>query len=134
MHATASERATTFAYAAAARAHCAVIRENTPVVGLEGGQQPGASARHAPSVTTDSGERLEAKESVLLVCNAAVPGLLRHESRTLSVKREEDGVIMLSGGWQGRRNAGHGAPEVVEEQVEGNIEQLRAVFPELGEL
>ncbi|HIW99141.1 MAG TPA: FAD-binding oxidoreductase [Candidatus Nesterenkonia stercoripullorum] len=162
----ASQRATTLAYAAAARAHGAVIRENTPVVGLNGGQQPGAAARHAPSVTTDSGERIEATESVLLACNAAVPGLLRdhldvdlpawtvypqvvwlrpenpmelpvllgHESRTLSVKMEEDGVIMLSGGWQGRKTSGHGAPQVVEEQVEGNIEQLRAVFPELGEL
>ncbi len=162
----ASQRATTLAYAEAARAHGAIIRENTPVVSLESGQGSGSRGSCPPSVTTASGERVEAAESVLLACNAAVPGLLRehcgvdlpawtvypqvvwlraenpvelpvllgHESRTLSVKVEDDGVIMLSGGWQGRWNPAREAPDVVEDQVRGNIEQLRAVFPELGGL
>lgn len=64
----------------------------------------------------------------------AIPLLTGHDSRTLSVKVLADDVIMLSGGWRGRRDPVTGQGKLVPEHLEGNIAQLRAVFPGLGRL
>ena len=46
----------------------------------------------------------------------------------------DDDVIMLSGGWRGRWNTDMSAGQIVPENVEGNIAQLTAVFPDLGNI
>lgn len=63
-----------------------------------------------------------------------IPYLTAHDSRSLSVKLLDDDLIMLSGGWRGRWNPQTSAGETIPDNVEGNIAQLAAVFPHLGEL
>lgn len=62
------------------------------------------------------------------------PFLLGHDSRTLSVKVLENQMIMLSGGWRGKLDPATGKGVLLEDQIRGNISELRATFPHIGEL
>lgn len=58
-----------------------------------------------------------------------LPHLVGHDSRTLSVKTLDDGLVQLSGGWRGRYDAAARRSEPVEKHVAGNIAELEAVLP-----
>lgn len=157
----ASHQATTVAYADAAQKLGAVLLEQTTVVSLltdHDGRALGVvtnegttiRARDAVVLTNNLGavdlvrDSLAFEVPVWPILPQAVllraenrpdiPFLTGHDSRSLSVKMLEDGVIMLSGGWRGRWNAAKELGEVIPENVNGNIQQLRAVFPDMGEL
>ncbi|WP_051298085.1 NAD(P)/FAD-dependent oxidoreductase [Brevibacterium album] len=63
-----------------------------------------------------------------------IPLLTAHDSRPLSVKVLDDGVIMLSGGWRGTLDPATGRGRTREENIAGNIRSLTETFPGLGEL
>lgn len=62
------------------------------------------------------------------------PYLIGHDSRTLSVKVDSEGVIQLSGGWRGRLDPLTGSGTPVEDNITGSIRELEATFPGLGSL
>ncbi len=66
------------------------------------------------------------------VTDYSVSHLIGHDHRRLSVKMIPEERVMVSGGWSGRENNGNG--ETVQEQVEGNMQAARAVFPWLKEV
>lgn len=63
-----------------------------------------------------------------------IPLLLGHDSRALSVKVLGNQMIMLSGGWRGKFDPTTGKGGLLEDQIRGNIAELRATFPRLGKL
>lgn len=63
-----------------------------------------------------------------------LPLLVGHDNRRLSVKQTGFGKIMLTGGWRGLFDIEKGSSVLVEENVRGNIDELRAVFPQLTEI
>ncbi len=58
--------------------------------------------------------------------------LIGHRSRTLAVKAEPAGRVMVSGGYRGVWHAGEGRGEALPEAVEANVAQAAAVFPGLA--
>lgn len=157
----ASHQATTIAYSDAAQEHGAVLLEHTMVTSLlmdQDGRALGVvtaegttvQARQAVVLTSNVGAVDLARDSlgfeipvwpilpqaVLLRAQntPTIPFLTGHDSRSLSVKMLEDEIIMLSGGWRGRWNPDKGLGEVVAENLDGNIQELRSVFPDMGEL
>ncbi|WP_300343568.1 FAD-binding oxidoreductase [Nesterenkonia sp.] len=154
----ASQAETTAAYAAAARRLGATITEGAPVAEVRS-RSAGAAAISASGeqFTASRAVLLAANSGVAELAQTAgsslplwtiypqvlfltssepaqVPLLTGHDHRALSVKILQDGLIMLSGGWRGRRNPETGRGELDPTAVTGNIEQLTTVFPELGEL
>ena len=157
----ASHEATTRGYARAARAHGATLRENTRVTSLLTGpsgrvttvvtadgeaiEPTGAvlvagNAAAAGLLEDSLGVRLpmwNIYPQALFLRSAeppTIPLLTGHDSRALSVKLLDDDVIMLSGGWRGRYNPETRRGEPVPANIDGNIAQLTAVFPGLGDL
>ncbi len=63
---------------------------------------------------------------------AEVRHLIGHASRTLAVKAEPDGRIMVSGGYRARWHADAHRGEILAEAVRDNLAQAAAVFPELA--
>lgn len=156
-----SQELTTHAYAAAARALGVEFFEDTYVSALEknsdgtvravvtdAGTRFGvgrtlllANNAGAPALTSQFlGAQLPVwtiyPQALLLRTEnpANIPMLTAHDSKPLSVKVLDDDVIMLSGGWRGNLppNARRGV--TVEENVQGNIDTLESVFPQLGEI
>ncbi|MDT0303475.1 NAD(P)/FAD-dependent oxidoreductase [Streptomonospora wellingtoniae] len=156
---TADHGATTAAFAAAARARGAVIREHSPVTGVE------VSGGRAAAVTTADGRRHEIGRALLVLNNAGAPDLLRdhfgvtlpvwrilpqalrvqppakppmrhligHDHRSLSLKPLPDGGVMVSGGWRGRWNAELGRGEAVDANVQGNLRTAAEVYADLAD-
>ena len=57
--------------------------------------------------------------------------LIGHAHRTLAMKNNPDGRVMISGGWLGRYNPETGQNETVPDQVVGNLGEAQAVYPVL---
>lgn len=152
---------TTLAYAAAARREGAKITEHDPVLrifdrgdgtchGVEAGRSGLIRASQAILIASNASagdltdENFGCRLPTWTAYPQAVwlrpenefqcPHLIGHDSRTLSVKADSEGVIQLSGGWRGRLDplTGSGAP--VEDNVAGSIRELEATFPGLGSL
>ncbi|WP_116050992.1 NAD(P)/FAD-dependent oxidoreductase [Amycolatopsis palatopharyngis] len=153
---TADHTATTRAFAAAAMAAGAVIREHTEVTRLvrEGGR--------VSAVELADGERIDVGEAVVLLNNTGVADLaagldvplplwwlvpqvltvkaagpvcrhlIGHDHRVLSMK-PLDGSVMISGGWRGRWNPDTQRGEPIQDNVDRNIAEARAVFPALAD-
>ncbi|OZM79606.1 FAD-binding oxidoreductase [Pseudonocardia sp. MH-G8] len=151
------QTATTRAYAAAAQRFGAVVVEGARVTRLErdgavvravicdDGERyevgesvlVAANAGAAPLVERELGVALPLWTIYPQALRIRPPGtsparlLVGHDSRTVSLKTVEDGVVMVSGGWQGRPGS-DGSGEVLEDQVEGNLREAGAVFPALA--
>ncbi len=151
----ADHTATTQVLAQAAQRHGAVIREHTPVVGLE------RSGDRIAALITAQEERIEVGRTVLMLANTFVPEVLQaqfgvtlpvwtmwpqivltepvapmpvhhligHASRLLAMKSTPDGRVMISGGWRGRLNPETGRGEPQPDQVAGNVAEAVAVYP-----
>ncbi|UUX51141.1 FAD-binding oxidoreductase [Nisaea acidiphila] len=151
-------KATTLAYAAKARAAGAVLREGVAAARLI--EKDG----RVSAVQTADGEEIPVEGKLLLFCNAGVKPLVApwidlplwsraflvavsaplahnpvrhlvgHASRTLSLKREPDGRLMISGGRPGRWDyvTGRGTP--IQEEVDLNVADAVAVYPSLDGL
>ncbi|MDA0564779.1 FAD-binding oxidoreductase [Streptomonospora sp. S1-112] len=156
---TADHTATTTAFAAAAQERGAVVREHTPVTGVE------HAGGRVTAVTTAGGERIEVGRALLVLNNTGAPDLLRdafgvdlpvwrilpqalrvrpkadppmthligHDHRSLSLKPLPDGAVMVSGGWRGRWNADLGRGEPVEANVRGNLATAAEVYAALAD-
>lgn len=154
----ADHTATTRALAKAAQRHGAVIREHTPVTGLE------RSGDRITAVITADEARIEVGHTVLLLANTFVADVLQtqfgitlpiwtvwpqivltepidpmpihyligHASRLLAMKSTPDGRVMISGGWRGRLNPDTGRGEPQPDQVQGNVAEAVAVYPSLA--
>ncbi len=61
----------------------------------------------------------------------AIRHLIGHASRTLAVKMEQAGRVMVSGGYRARWHAGEHRGETLPEAVRENLAQAAAVFPAL---
>lgn len=150
--------ATTRAYAAAARAAGARIRE-----GVEAERLVVRDGR-VVAVATTAGEEVAVDGPLLLLANAGVRGLVApwvdlptwnmafqvlvskplaenpvrhlvgHASRTLSLKREPDGRLMISGGRPGRWDAAKREGTAVAAEVAANVADAVAVYPGLAGL
>lgn len=156
----ASHAATTEAYAAAARACGTEITEHSAVVSVRSQAGGGAtlhtsqgeriSASRAVLLANNAGAAAITQQSfgrrvplwsvypqaVTLRASSpfTIPLLTGHDHRALSVKTLEDDLIMLSGGWRGRFDPQARRGVIDPAAVKGNIEELSAVFPHLGEL
>lgn len=64
----------------------------------------------------------------------SIPVLVGHDRRKLSVKMVGNDVIMLTGGWRGKFNSKMSTVDTIEDNIRGNLAELQAVFPDLGEL
>lgn len=62
-----------------------------------------------------------------------VPVLVGHDHRRLALKTIEDGLVMASAGWRGRRGAHEQGGVTVPELVDGNVREAHAVFPVLAQ-
>lgn len=156
----ADHTATTRAYARAAEAAGAVVREGAPAAGLllEGDR--------VAAVRLEDGSDLAVGKGVLIVANTGTPELLErslgvrlpvwrvfpqalltspvqdapftsligHAHRRLALKMVPGGSVMASGGWRGRWNAELCRGEPVSERVADNWSEATMVFPELAGL
>ncbi|WP_420403910.1 NAD(P)/FAD-dependent oxidoreductase [Nisaea sp.] len=146
---------TTHAFAEKARLAGAVLREGVEAAGLV------ATDGKVTALETTEGERIPVTGRLMLFCNAGVKALVApwvdlplwsrtflvavsapladnpvrhlvgHMSRTLSLKREPDGRLMISGGRPGTWDhaARRGTP--IRKEVELNVADAVAVYPEL---
>ncbi|GAB3477234.1 NAD(P)/FAD-dependent oxidoreductase [Nocardiopsis coralliicola] len=157
----AAQYATTRAYAAAAEKHGAAVREGTRAVGLrprEAGRRAAVTAADGQVFEAERAVLLAANAAVPGMLRESfgvalpawtvypqvvllrpehpvdLPVLLGHDSRLLSAKAMDGGLIQLSGGWRGRFDPATGRAEPVEQNVRGNIAQLEAVLPGAGAL
>lgn len=149
---------TTLAYAAKARAAGAVLREGVEAKSLvvKGGK--------VVAVATVSGEELPVEGKLMLFCNAGVKELVSpwidlplwsrtflasvskpladnpvrhlvgHASRTLSLKREPDGRLMISGGRPGTWDPVTRTGTPIQKEVDLNVADAVAVYPSLAGL
>ncbi len=147
--------AATEAYAAAARRAGADVRTHARVARLEG------AADQVTAVVTTEGERIEIGRQLYLLANAGVPDLIGdrlrlpiwsrtfqvliteptggpgirqligHMSRTLAVKAEAGGRIMVSGGLPGVWDAATGRGTPLAASIAANLADAVAVFPQL---
>jgi sarcosine oxidase subunit beta len=154
----ADHTATTRGLAQAALRLGAVIREDTPVTGVE------RRGDRITAVITAQQERIAVDRMLLLLSNTHVPALLQeqfgitlpvwrilpqvvlteprvpvtvhhligHSHRRLAVKSTPSGHIMISGGWRGRWNPATERGDTLEDQVQGNIAEAIAVYPGLS--
>jgi sarcosine oxidase subunit beta len=58
--------------------------------------------------------------------------LIGHDSRRLALKEISEGRVMISGGWRGEWDEDTQQGIALEERVEGNAADARAVFPDLA--
>jgi len=118
----------------------------------------------ADAVITADGKRYEAKRGILIVANAGVQSLLGeiqylptwneclqvlisaplgsvpfshltgHIGRTVSLKREGNGRVMISGGWHGSWDPETNQGYTINAAVEGNVTEAIAIYPLLKDL
>ncbi len=151
----ADHTATTRAYAQAAESLGAVIREGTPVTGLE------IQNQRVTAVFANQTERIPAGRGVLLVSNChslpflkqqlgiTLPAwpvylqvlltdpikpvplnhLIGHAHRALAMKVVPGNQIMISGGWHGKLNTDTQRGEIVADQLKGNIDEAISTYP-----
>ena len=147
--------AATEAFAAAAQRAGAQIRTDTRVSGIE------QRGERIEAVVTSAGERIEIGRNVYMLANAGVPALfgdrlrlpiwsrtfqvlitapvkgqgirhlVGHMSRTLAVKSESGGRIMVSGGLPGTWDPDAERGTAVAASIEANLADAAAVFPML---
>ena len=147
--------AATEAFAEAARRAGAEVRTNTKVVAVERGGE------RVEAVVTSAGDRVEVGRCLYMLANAGVPQLLGealrlpvwsrtfqvlitapvagpgirhligHMSRTLAVKSEAGGRIMVSGGLPGIWDPVAERGTAVAASIEANLADAAAVFPML---
>ena len=60
--------------------------------------------------------------------------LIGHAHRTLAMKANPDGRVMISGGWRGRWNDALGQGDTQPDQVEGNRAEAVAAYPCLADV
>ncbi|MEM7122581.1 MAG: FAD-binding oxidoreductase [Pseudomonadota bacterium] len=150
--------ATTRAYAAAAKAAGAMIRESVSATRLV------TRDDRVVAVETGTGDTIPVDGNLLLLANSGVRKLVQpwldlptwnlpfqallsaplannpvhhligHASRTLSLKREQDGRLMISGGRTGRWDAATQTGTTVTENVAANVADAVAVYPSLADL
>jgi sarcosine oxidase subunit beta len=150
--------ATTRAYAAAAKAAGAVIDEGVTALRLLSGDD------RIGAVETHQGDEIEVPGQVLLLANGGVRKLLRpwlelptwnlayqvllsrpladnpvrhlvgHAHRTLSLKREPDGRLMISGGRPGRWDPVRRRGAAIPTEIAANLADAVAVYPALEDL
>lgn len=157
----ASHEATTLSYAKAAQRHGAVIMDETRVTEVsidDTGRAAGLITETGQTITAGQNIVITANgETASLIGNSfgvslpiwsvypqalllrsqhppKIPFLTGHDSRSLSVKILNDGVIMLSGGWRGRYDPETRRGTTVQKNLDGNMAELREVFPGLGEI
>lgn len=146
---------TTRAYARAAEAAGAIIHTNVRVARLEGRDG------RVSALTTTTGDEIAVPGRLLVLANAGVRALVApwidvpiwnrafqvllskplahnpvrhlvgHAHRTLSLKREDGGRLMISGGHQGRWNTETGRGEPIAAEVAANVATAVAVYPSL---
>lgn len=151
----ADHTATTLAYLAAAKAHGAEVRTHTEIASIE------IKAARATAVVTTQGERVEATRGILVLTNSTVATLLRpfcdlpvwsacfqvlvtdtfdsvpfthllgHVSRTVSLKREGHGQVMISGGWRGQWDATMREGAAFSASIDANVREAVSVVPAL---
>ncbi|PSK95412.1 sarcosine oxidase subunit beta [Murinocardiopsis flavida] len=156
---SADHTATTRAYAAAAEARGATVKEHSAVTAVE------RSEGRATAVRTAQGQRYEIGQALLVLNNTGAVDLLRdqfdvhlpvwrilpqalrvtpkaappmshligHDHRSLSLKALPDGGVMVSGGWRGRWNADLGRGEPIEANVQGNLRAAAEVYAGLAD-
>ena len=147
--------AATRAYAAAATAAGAEIRE-----GVSAAQLMARDGR-VEAIETGAGETIPVGSNLLLLANSGVRALVRpwldlptwnlpfqvllseplennpvrhligHASRTLSLKREQEGRLMISGGRTGRWDDATQTGTTVPKEVAANVADAVAVYPSL---
>jgi sarcosine oxidase subunit beta len=147
----ADHTATTLALADAARRAGAEIREGTrvarledEVVVLEGGER--VEAKRAVAVLANAGTsallatlgvelELPVVYPQIIVANPverfSLRYLIGHMERRLAAKQLASGEIMISGGWLGRWNKEEDRAKPLPENIAGNMNDARAVFPAL---
>ena len=151
----ADHTATTLAYLAAAKARGVDVRTHTEVASIE------LKGSRATAVVTTQGERLEASRGVFVLTNSTVATLLRpfchlpvwsacfqvlvsdalakvpfthllgHVSRTVSLKREGQNQVMISGGWRGKWDATTREGAALDASIEANVREAVTVLPAL---
>jgi len=144
---------TTRAYAEAARAAGARIREGVTVDRLV------TRDDRVVAVATAGGEEIAVDDRLFLLANPSVRSLIApwldlptwnmaftvivsapldrnpvrhlvgHASRTLSLKREPDGRLMISGGRPGHWDAAAGRGTAIDAEVAANVADAVAVYP-----
>lgn len=151
-----AQHATTMAYAAAARAAGAELREQSEVKNLR------LSAGGTKAAILADGTEIPFSKGLLVLNNAGAADLLNtafnanlpvwrrfpqailttppggfqlnrltgHASRKLSMKMTDEGKLMISGGWVGDWNGRESIPDPA--QVRGNMNEAAAVFPALS--
>jgi sarcosine oxidase subunit beta len=148
----ADHTATTLALADAARQASAEIREGTRVerlehdaVVLESGER--VEAKRAVAVLANAGSsallatlgvelELPVVYPQIIVANPverfSLRYLIGHMDRRLAAKQLASGEIMISGGWLGRWNKEEDRAKPLPENIAGNMNDARAVFPALA--
>lgn len=146
---------TTLAYASLAKAEGAMLRE-----GVEADKLLERNGKVLGILTTE-GEEILVDGKVLLFCNAGVKGLVSpwidlpvwsrtflvavskpfennpvrhlvgHASRTLSLKREPDGRLMISGGRPGIWDPATRTGTPIQKEVDLNVADAVATYPSL---
>ena len=154
----ANHSVTTHAYAAAA------IRAGVEFITATYAKYIEFNNGQADAVITEDGQRYEAKRGVLLVANAGVQSLLGatqrlpiwneclqvlisapldsvpfshvtgHIGRTVSLKREGDDRVMISGGWHGSWNPETNQGHTINDAVEANVTEAITLYPLLHDL
>jgi sarcosine oxidase subunit beta len=148
----ADHTAMTLSLADAARSSGAEIREGARVarlepdaVVLEGGERVEAnravvalSNAGTPALlaTLDVELELPVVYPQILVANPverfSLRYLIGHMERRLAAKQLPSGELMISGGWLGRWNEEEGRAKPLAENIAGNMNDARAVFPALA--
>lgn len=143
------------AYAAATRRAGAVIREGAEVVRID------RSDNQATGVRLTDGSRLQAEEGVLVLSNWSVSDLVArhgdipvwneafqvpvshpladvpvrhvvgHTSRTLSLKPEAGGRLMISGGYRGLYDLQIHVGKTIQSSIEANVADAVDTYPTL---
>jgi len=146
---------TTHAYAAAAKRAGAEIREGAEASGLV------YAGDRAVGVRLSSGETVEAGTGVLVLSNWSVadlmadraeiptwnaafqvllsrpladvpsPRVIGHASRTLSLKAEPGGRVMISGGYRGAYDLETHIGVAIQSEIDANVADAVATFPML---
>ena len=154
----AKHEAVTHAYAQAAVQRGARILSPTSVAHIE------STATRATGVVTTDGQQYNAKRGVLVLANAQVAELVRrwnvlpvwnealqvlisepmqsvpfrrltgHMSRVVSLKREGENRVMLSGGWPGRWDTATQQGNTITASITANVQEAVAVYPQLSAL
>lgn len=150
--------ATTRAYAEAAKAAGVEIREGVSATRLV------TRNDRVVAIETDAGHAIPLDGNLLLLANSGVRELVRpwldlptwslpfqvllsapladnpvrhligHASRTLSLKREQDGRLMISGGRPGRWDDATQSGTALPEEIAANVADAVAVYPSLAGL